>query len=152
MTSSSEPPKEPPYHAWRYRGNWNRGDWQHRRGFLIRRFARFLLVGLGLFLAGTAAIVYLVSRVLGGLPQHSALIWLLSAGLVLSFPILLGIFALRTFFRAVNPLARVMAAADQVADGDLNVQVPEVGPPEFARLAHSFNHMVQELRRLDKLR
>jgi two-component system OmpR family sensor kinase/two-component system sensor histidine kinase BaeS len=52
----------------------------------------------------------------------------------------------------VNPLARVMAAADEVAEGDFSVRVPERGSGEFGRLARSFNRMVEELERADQQR
>jgi two-component system sensor histidine kinase BaeS len=52
----------------------------------------------------------------------------------------------------VDPLAQVMAAADAVAEGDLDVRVKERGPGELRQLAHSFNRMVIELQRADRLR
>jgi signal transduction histidine kinase len=45
-----------------------------------------------------------------------------------------------------------MAAADEVAAGDLSVRVDEGGPGEIGRLATAFNHMVAELERSDRLR
>ena len=76
----------------------------------------------------------------------------LGIGLALSFPLVVGLVAWRSFSRLINPLARVMAAADAVAEGDLSVRVPEAGPGEFGRLARSFNRMVAELERSDRLR
>jgi signal transduction histidine kinase len=45
-----------------------------------------------------------------------------------------------------------MAAADEVAEGDFSVRVPEKGSGEFGRLARSFNRMVAELERADQQR
>jgi signal transduction histidine kinase len=45
----------------------------------------------------------------------------------------------------VGPLAKVDAAADEVAGGNLAVRVPLGGPPELRRLAASFNEMVVKL-------
>jgi signal transduction histidine kinase len=44
-----------------------------------------------------------------------------------------------------RPLARVDAAAEEVAGGNLAVRVPVTGPPELRRLAGSFNEMVAKL-------
>jgi signal transduction histidine kinase len=48
----------------------------------------------------------------------------------------------------VRPLARVDAAAEEVAGGNLAVRVPRTGPPELRRLAASFNDMVVKLEAL----
>jgi signal transduction histidine kinase len=48
----------------------------------------------------------------------------------------------------VRPLARVDAAAEEVAGGNLAVRVPRTGPPELRRLASSFNDMVVKLEAL----
>jgi signal transduction histidine kinase len=45
----------------------------------------------------------------------------------------------------VRPLARVDAAADEVAGGNLQIRVPLDGPPELRGLAGSFNGMVVKL-------
>ena len=47
-----------------------------------------------------------------------------------------------------RPLARVDAAAEEVAGGNLAVRVPLTGPPELRRLAGSFNDMVVKLEAL----
>jgi len=45
----------------------------------------------------------------------------------------------------VNPLADVMSAAEDLAEGDFSVRVTEKGDREFTKLARSFNHMAEEL-------
>lgn len=45
----------------------------------------------------------------------------------------------------VNPLADVMAAAEDLAEGNFSVRVVEKGDQEFTKLAKSFNHMAEEL-------
>jgi signal transduction histidine kinase len=124
----------------------------HKRRFLFFRFARFVVGALLLFLAGMAGLAFLFTRLFGGAGQATLLVWLLGIGLALSFPVVVGLVAWRSFSRLINPLARVMAAADAVAEGDLSVRVPESGPGEFGRLARSFNRMVAELERSDHLR
>ena len=123
-----------------------------KRRFMFFRFARFLAAAFVLFLIGMAGLAFLLSRLFDGSGQYTFILWLVGCGLALSIPLLAGIFAMRSFSSVVNPLARVMAAADAVADGDLSVRVPEVGPGEFGKLAQSFNRMVAELERSDQLR
>jgi signal transduction histidine kinase len=142
------PPHFPP---WRQHGG-GPPEWMHKRKFLFFRFARFVLGALLLFLAGMAGLAFLFTRLFGGAGQATLLVWVLGVGLALSFPLVVGLVAWRSFSRLVNPLARVMAAADAVAEGDLSVRVPEAGPGEFGRLARSFNRMVVELERSDRLR
>ena len=127
-------------------------EWMHKRRFLFFRFARFVAGALLLFLAGMAGLAFLFTRLFGGAGQATLLVWVLGIGLALSFPLVVGLVAWRSFSRLINPLARVMAAADAVAEGDLSVRVPEAGPGEFGRLARSFNRMVAELERSDRLR
>ena len=142
------PPYFPP---WRRHGG-GPPEWMHKRRFLFFRFARFVVGALLLFLAGMAGLAFLFTRLFGGAGQATLLVWLLGIGLALSFPVVVGLVAWRSFSRLINPLARVIAAADAVAEGDLSVRVPESGPGEFGRLARSFNRMVAELERSDHLR
>ncbi len=148
MSEDFGPPHFPP---WRRHGG-GPPEWMHKRRFLFFRFARFVVGALLLFLAGMAGLAFLFTRLFGGTGQATLLVWVLGVGLALSFPLLVGLVAWRSFSRLVNPLARVMAAADAVAEGDLSVRVPEAGPGEFGRLARSFNRMVVELERSDRLR
>jgi signal transduction histidine kinase len=80
------------------------------------------------------------------------MMWLAGCALSAAFPLLAVLIAMRSFTRVANPLARVMAAADAVAEGDFSIRVPVYGPGEFSRLARSFNRMVAELERSDQLR
>ncbi|MEA2008303.1 MAG: ATP-binding protein [Chloroflexota bacterium] len=66
-------------------------------------------------------------------------------GLPLLLPFLAAAMGVWGWQRMVNPLASVMAAADALAEGDFSVRVPETGDDEFRTLAHSFNHMAEEL-------
>jgi two-component system, sensor histidine kinase and response regulator len=45
----------------------------------------------------------------------------------------------------VNPIKRISAATDEIAAGDLSVEVPEVGAGEVGQLARSFNEMARSL-------
>jgi two-component system OmpR family sensor kinase/two-component system sensor histidine kinase BaeS len=109
-------------------------------------------MALLLFLGGMAGLAFLLTRLFGGDGQATLQVWVLICGLALAFPILAGAIAIRSFRGMVNPLARVMAAADEVAEGDFSVRVPEKGSGEFGRLARSFNRMVGELERADQQR
>jgi len=135
-------------HDWRDRGRF-RADWHGKRRFLFFRFAGFFGAALLFFLLGMAGLAFLFTRLFGGDGQATLLVWLVSCGVALAFPILAGVIALRSFRSVVNPLAQVMAAADEVAEGDFSVRVAEIGSGEFGRLARSFNRMVEELERTD---
>lgn len=126
-----------------------RSDWHQKRRFLFFRFIGFFGIALLFFLLGMAGLAFLFTRLFGGDGQATLLVWLVSCGVALAFPLLAGAIALRSFRSVVNPLAQVMAAADEVAEGDFSVRVAEVGPGEFGRLARSFNRMVEELERAD---
>jgi two-component system OmpR family sensor kinase/two-component system sensor histidine kinase BaeS len=105
-----------------------------------------------LVLGGMAALAFLLTRLLGGDGQTAVLVWIGGCSLSLALPLLAAGLARRAFRGIATPLADVMAAADAVAGGNLSVRVPEHGPSEFARLAHSFNRMTEELERADQQR
>ena len=48
---------------------------------------------------------------------------------------------------AVAPIRRIAGATERIADGDLDVKVPEQGPGEIGQLARSFNKMAASLER-----
>jgi two-component system OmpR family sensor kinase/two-component system sensor histidine kinase BaeS len=130
--------------------------WQHARPRIRRAlFLRFVAVfGFLLLLAlgSLAALAFLFSRLFGGDGQTTILVWLGGVGLMLAFPLLAAAVALLAFRRFAVPLADLMAAADAVAAGDLTVRVPPHGQGQFARLAESFNHMVEALQLADQQR
>jgi two-component system OmpR family sensor kinase/two-component system sensor histidine kinase BaeS len=99
-----------------------------------------------------ALVFFLLARALGEGRHVAALVWIVGLCLALALPLLAVRMAVRAFRGIATPLARVMAAADAVAEGDLSVRVPEEGPGDFRRLAASFNHMVEELERADQRR
>ncbi len=138
--------------AWRRPPAGFQPPWQTKRRFLFWRFARFFFAALLLFVLGMGVLAFLLSRLFGGGQQSTILLWVLGCGLALAFP-LLGVFIVtRSVHGLVNPLARIMAAADAVAEGDLNTRVPEEGRGEMRRMAQSFNRMVSQLQRSDELR
>ena len=66
----------------------------------------------------------------------------------ISLAVTLGLIALGVLFvtrRITAPLARLTAAAQRVAQGDLAVDLKPRGDDEIARLSRSFNHMAQAL-------
>jgi len=105
-------------------------------------------------LGGMAAFAFLLSHFFQGGGRMAALVWIGGCGLSLALPLLGGALAFRVFRGVTNPLADVMSAIEAVADGDLDVRVPEPqrGPGEFRRLANSFNRMVEELDRAENQR
>lgn len=118
----------------------------------FRFLALFALMVL-LVAGGMTIFALLLTRRMGGTPDTAVLVWISGCGLALALPLLAGALAVRTFRRVANPLAAVMNAADAVAEGDLSVRIPDFsGRNEFTRLAHSFNHMTEELERADQQR
>lgn len=147
--------------AWR-RGDWEErwspgwshgpGPWPRRPGFLfLRLIVTFGVIAL-LVLGGMMAIALLLTRLFGGDGQVAVLVWIGGCGLALALPLLAATLAVFAFRGIATPLADVMSAADAVAGGDLSVRIPERGRRDFARLAHSFNRMTEELARAEQQR
>ncbi len=141
----------PPWWGWR-RHFGEHPDWEPKRRFLFLRFARFIFLTLLVFLAGLAGVAFAFTRLIGASGRVTVLVLLVGCGSALAFPVLAAFMASRFFSGVVNPMARVMAAADAVAEGDFSVRIPEAGPGEFGNLARSFNRMVAELERADQQR
>ncbi len=143
---------------WWVRRNWResssgfRPPWHSKRRFLFWRIARIFLMALLLFLLGMGVLAFLLTRLFGGGQQATVLLWVLGCGLALAFPIMAISLVARSFSGLFNPLARIMAATDAVAEGDLKTRVPEEGRGEIRRMAQSFNRMVAQLQRSDELR
>ena len=126
-----------------------RSDWHGKRRKIFFRFVGVIALGVVFFLLGMAGLAFLLTNLFGGTGQATALVWVLGCGMSVAFPLLVGLIAMRSFRSMFDPLAKVMAAADAVAEGDFSVRVPERGTGEFGRLTRSFNRMVSELERAD---
>jgi two-component system, OmpR family, sensor histidine kinase BaeS len=161
-TGTWQPPF-PRHRPWRYwksmpgEGGWPAPkEWppleMRKRRQLFLLFARFLVLSVVGVLAGVGALAYLFTRFFNGPAQTTWAVWLSGCGLAVALPLAAAFITFRSMRRVVNPLARVMAAADAVAEGDLSVRVPEGGPAEFGQMVRSFNRMVAELERADLLR
>lgn len=154
------------HRPWREHRPWRSGEWgpfppedpvrseawRRKRRALWRRFLA-VIAFLGLFvLGGMALLAFLITRTFGGDGQTAMLVWAGGFLLLLALPLLAIAGAVRAYRQYATPVANVMAAADAVADGDLSVRLPEVGPREFADLARSFNRMTEELARNEEQR
>ncbi len=143
------PPDRSSSEYWRSMGD--RKRWHGKRRFLFFRFLPFILLAFILLSLGTTGLIYImIGWISGGLPDY-ILGWF-PTGLVVVIPLIILFIIFRAFTRFANPFARIMAAADNVAEGDFSVRVPEPGPGELGRLARSFNRMVSELEKSDRLR
>jgi two-component system OmpR family sensor kinase/two-component system sensor histidine kinase BaeS len=107
-----------------------------------------------LVVGGMGVLANLLARLFGGGTETRVLTWVGGCGLSLALPLLAGLLAFRVFRGVATPLADVMAAADEVAAGDLSARasMPEHGPDAFRNLAESFNRMAEELQRADQQR
>lgn len=145
-------PEENPWQpGWRRHRGFH-PHWETKRRSLFLRFARIFGAVLLLFLAGMGGLAFLLTRLFGGSGQATLLTWLAGCGIAIIFPLAAVFTIVRSMRGTFTPLARVMAAADAVAGGDLSVRVPDEGPGEFRNLALSFNRMVTGLEHSDQLR
>jgi len=145
------------FRPWRDPRFWpNHGPWQKnlrgKQRSVFRVFFLFFLLIMAFSSMGVGALLWLLFQWIGGNSPTLLTLWLVGPGVFLAFMILMGAAGTWFFRQFGSPLAAVMAAADAVADGDLTVRVPVRGPREFARLAISFNRMVEELQRSDQQR
>ncbi len=126
--------------------------WHRRRRALFWRFSvSFGLLAI-LVIGGMGALGFILTRLAGGDTQTAVLVWVGGCGLAIALPILAVVMAFRTFRGIASPLGDVMAAAEEIAQGDLSVRVPERGAGEFRRLTSAFNRMAAELARADQER
>lgn len=142
--------KFPPHHFPRHWATWSPEERRKRR-FLFLRLARpFGLLTLS-FLAILCGVLVVFHQVEGSGPL-ARLIWIAGCALSAAFPLMaLGLAAV-VFREFAPPLSHIMTAADAVAEGNLDVRVPEEAPGEFGRLARSFNRMTSELARAEQQR
>jgi len=149
---SSEDRRRKHFRRWaHYQAHWPEDMHRRRRMFLLR-FAGMFAVAALLGLAGTGVLIWTVIRLFQGNSQAFVTIWLSGCGLLLGIVMILAVVIGLSFRGFGTPLADLMAAADAVADGDLNAQVPERGSGDMRRLVRSFNRMARELQRADQQR
>ncbi|MCP4168324.1 MAG: HAMP domain-containing histidine kinase [Chloroflexi bacterium] len=135
----------------RHPSHWPR--WKRRRqGVWFLRFATVFGILLTLVLGGMAAAAFLLANLAGADGSTALLVWFAGCGLALTLPLLAVALATWAFRGFARPLAELMAAADQVADGDLSVRIEEQGPGDIRRFSRSFNHMIEELALADERR
>lgn len=100
-----------------------------------------------------AILATLLTRLSGGGESMTWFLWFTGCSISLALPLLAAAIAVRSFRSMANPLADLMAAADSVAQGNLDVRVSSNhAPADFRQLAESFNLMVNELQRADQQR
>src|SRR5579859_2198593 len=134
--------------------------WQRRQRALFWRFAATFGAIMVLVVGGMATLALFVANTVERGGQTAILTWLGGCGLALALPMIGFSVATRASRDITGPLTDVMAAADAVAGGDLSVRVPEGKPRkgrsdkpgDFGQLARTFNHMVDELQRIDEQR
>ena len=131
---------------------WRHARWHARGQPFLRRIVRVLVILLVLISAWTGLVTFVTTRWLGGGGHPAFLAWIGSAVLTVALPILGLALAARVFRSYALPLADIMDAAEAVASGDLETRVQARGSREFQRLAQSFNHMIEELSRIDRQR
>lgn len=127
-------------------------DWQKwaylqpkKKRFLFFRFLLFFIPMVGIFIAGIMFILRGLTGQLQDVVPNPRLIMFLIWGV----PILLGlgmaIIAGLAFRKFASPMADLMAALDEVAEGNFSVRVAENMHGEFGKMSHSFNRMAEQL-------
>ena len=119
------------------------------------RFARRLVLGafilLALSVTGTASLAWLAAAMLGlAAPPGSRTVAMLAASAAVAIGLLVTALAVITR-RFLRPLGRVMDAADRVAAGHYDVQIPEHGSPPMRGLSRAFNAMTRRLQDHDRV-
>jgi two-component system OmpR family sensor kinase/two-component system sensor histidine kinase BaeS len=140
--------------------DWTHRPWKHaplQPGFRAKRrtlFGRFMgfLFFLALPLVGLGILFGSLINSAGSTPVRFQMVLAFICGLPLVMTVILATIGTLVFRNLGTPLAKIMAAADAVADGDLSARVDESGPGEFRRMARSFNRMTAELERADQQR
>lgn len=147
-----------PRHSWNERRPpWAHGrpPWATRRGgcLLFLRIA-FMFGVITFLIAGwIGLLVFLITRVGGGVTHTGRYIWVVVGVLMLLIPFIAGRAGRLAFRRFAQPLAEVMNAAEQVTQGDLSVRVSlQERRGDMNRLGETFNRMVTELERADRHR
>lgn len=141
----------PPWAHGQHAEGWP-AKWRSRRRLLFLSFTMAFGFMVLLVAGSMAAVAFVVTRLFEGGGSTAILVWFGGLGLAFALPVLAITIAMRAFRGIAVPLADVMAAADAVAESDLSARVPENGRGPFNRLAASFNRMVDELERTDRLR
>jgi len=125
---------------------------QDRRRFFLLRFLGIILLIMLLVAGGMGVLAFHLTNYFGGNYHMARLVWVSGCGLAFTFPLLALAIMLRVFRSYALPLADMMAAADQVADGNLSVRLEKRGSREFQQLTDAFNRMTAELERTDQQR
>lgn len=148
-------------HRWRGHGRaawthgrppWTNPEAYERRRFFLLRFLGFIILIMLLVAGGMAVLAFHLTNYFGGNHQMARLVWVGGCGLSFAFPLLALAIMARVFRSYALPLADIMTAADQVADGNLSVRLEQRGSRDFRQLADSFNRMTAELERTDQQR
>jgi two-component system sensor histidine kinase BaeS len=102
---------------------------------------------------GVTSLFWLAATRLGLMSSRFGSAPMLVGGVLASAAVIVAIATMTGVLRrAGSPLARIMEAADRVAEGDYEVRVAEQGPPPIRALARAFNTMAGRLRDNDRLR
>lgn len=111
-------------------------------------FAIFSLATVCLFVAGTAALLYLLFSQYTGVKN----IWLLLCGAPVILVVLILAAVITLYIRYGRPLEELFGAINAVEEGNLSVRVSEDKSDMFSNLFKRFNKMVIELERAEQQR
>lgn len=116
-------------------------EWEQRRRAFMRRFIAVFLFASAIIALLFIGVGVLIAQLFRQRPigsVESLFLMACTGGIVLLGVIFIGGLMARRFG---SPLARLMAAADAVAAGDLSVRVPVRGGGNMTRFIERFNRM-----------
>lgn len=115
--------------------------------FSLAVFFNFVFTSL---IIAAISFIVLKAQPTGNFESHNIFIMIV---IVLAASIIVGTFLSPIMGRrALKPFRKVIAATDRLAGGDFSVRLDITHPPEFSKLAGSFNRMAEELGSIELLR
>jgi signal transduction histidine kinase len=156
MTSPSRGSRRPPW--WPETEPWPPTGpppwaWHARRGRFFWRVGSLLALLLVLAASAAALVFWLVAGAVGMIDAPRGwFFWAPFRGFAFIGGVVVIFLIIRAFRGAATPVADLIEAARQVAEGDYSARVPERGPREVRELAHAFNSMSARLQASDEQR
>ena len=145
-------PDRGPWSRGQHRRRWREGEHPPWNRFFFFRFL-FLLISFSfLVLGGLTLLTYRLATGISGNEQLALLTWVQACAGAFILVTLAFVVARRLFRRTVTPVAEILTAVSEVAEGNLAIELPDYGPGEFGELGRAFNRMVQELERAEAQR
>ena len=147
-----KPQGHKPWSLGQHRRRWRDGEHPPWNRFFFFRFLFVLLSFSLLLLGGLTLLTYRLATWFTGNEELALGLWVQACAGAFVLTLLAFILARRLFRRTVTPVAEILTAVSEVAEGNLAIELPDYGRGEFGELGRAFNRMVQELERAEAQR